>query len=146
MTGETSCQTAAEAAAAAMFAADGASREMGMSLDFAGPGAAHLSMTVRPDMIQGLRVCHGGYIFALADSAMAFASNTESEPALAQTCQVTYLAPAKEGDRLTARAQEVTIAGRTKIYDVEVTDQTGRKIAVFRGQTRTVRGTNASRS
>ena len=91
-------------------------------------------------LVNGLEVCHGGYIFSLADTAMAFASNSANIPNLAQSAQITFLAPARLGDRLTAIATETARAGRNGIYDVAVRNQTGVLIAVFRGQTRAIKG------
>ena len=133
-------QALAEACAAGLLAKDAASRHLGLTLESVGPGAACVSVTVEPQMLNGLDVCHGGFIFALADTAMAYASNSRNRPALAQTCQVTFLAPARGGDRLTATARETAAAGRTGIHDVEVCNQDGKLLAVFRGQTRTVEG------
>lgn len=133
-------QALTEAVAASLMANDAASGHLGLTLDDVSPGAAAMSMTVEPPMLNGLGVCHGGFIFALADTAMAYASNSRNRPALAQTCQVTFLAPARGGDRLTAAAAETATAGRTGIYDVEVRNQDGTLLAVFRGQTRTIEG------
>lgn len=130
----------AEAIATALMANDAASGYLGLTLEAVAPGAATMSMTVESELLNGLDVCHGGFIFSLADTAMAYASNAHNRPALAQSCQVSFLAPARRGDRLTAQAKETATAGRTGIYDVEVRNQDGRLIAVFRGQTRTVQG------
>jgi acyl-CoA thioesterase len=135
-------QQLAEAAAAAMWAEDRASQGLGMRLDAVGPGTATLSMTVRPDMVNGLDLCHGGFIFALADSTFAFACNSHNQRAVAQIASITFVAPARGGDRLTARATEVAAFGRSGIYDIRVTDQAGRLIAEFRGHSRTVKGTH----
>jgi acyl-CoA thioesterase len=135
-------QDLAEAAAAAMWAADNASQGLGMSLDAVTPGTATLSMTVTADMVNGLDVCHGGFIFTLADSAFAFACNSYNQRAVAQIATITFVAPARRGDRLTAWAREVATFGRSGIYDIRVSNQTGALIAEFRGHSRTVKGTH----
>ncbi len=129
----------ARACAEAMWADDTASRGLGMVLDHVAAGTATLSMVVRPDMVNGLAVCHGGFIFTLADSAMAFASNGYGEHALAQQAAVSFIRPARLGERLTAIATERHRAGRGGIYDVRVTgDSDGSVVAEFRGHTRSV--------
>ena len=130
----------ARACADIMWADDKASRGLGMALDEVGPGRAVVSMTVTDAMVNGHGMCHGGYIFTLADSAFAFACNTHTQATVAQSCQVAYLAPGRLGDRLTARATERFRAGRTGITDVTVTRQDGAVIAEFRGNSRTVKG------
>ena len=125
-------QELAEAAADTMWREDNASRRLGMVLEQVAPGAAVLSMPVQEEMANGHGICHGGYIFALADSAFAFA----------QHCSITYIAPAFAGDRLTATAREVSRRGRGGIYDVSVSNQKGEQLAEFRGHSRTVKGTH----
>ncbi len=131
----------ARACAEAMWAEDRASRGLGMTLDHAGPGEAVLSMRVRDDMTNGHGSCHGGFIFALADSAFAFACNAHNQRAVAQHCAVTFLRPGMRGEVLTARAVERVREGRSGIYDVTVTDAEGQVVAEFRGHSRTVPGT-----
>lgn len=135
-------QQIAEAAAAAMWAEDRASRGLGMRLEAVGPGTATLSMPVRDDMVNGLDLCHGGFIFTLADSTFAFACNSYNQRAVAQIASITFLAPARRGDRLTATAREVSSIGRSGLYDIRVTRQTGEPIAEFRGHSRTIKGTH----
>ena len=130
----------ARRAAAAMWADDRASPGLGMSLDAVGPGTAMLSMTVGPTMVNGLDICHGGLIFTLADSAMAFASNSHNQRSVAQTAEIVFLAPARLGTLLVATATERHRAERTGIYDVTVRAATGETIAEFRGMTRTIAG------
>ncbi len=126
--------------AEAMWRDDRASQAQGMSLDAVGPGTATLSMTVTDTMINGHEICHGGLIFTLADSAFAFACNAYNKVTVAQHCSVTFLAPAKLGDRLTARAEERALNGRSGIYDIRVENQDGKAIAEFRGHSRTIKG------
>ncbi len=119
-----------------MYAADAASQWLGMRIDDVGPGSATLTMTVTAQMVNGLDVCHGGIVFTLADSAMAFASNSHGDVSFAVSADMTWLLPATLGDTLTARAREQARRGRTGVYDVDVSNQHGDVIAVFRGRTR----------
>lgn len=138
---EPSAQELAEACAAAMWAEERASRELGMVLERVAPGEAVLSMTVTETMTNGHGTTHGGFIFTLADSAFGYACNTRNQRTVAQHCSITFLAPSAAGDVLTAHAVERALAGRNGIYDITVTDQTGRRVAEFRGHSRTVKGT-----
>lgn len=127
--------------AEAMWAEDKASRAMGMRLDDVGPGFALVSMSVGPDMVNGHGLCHGGYIFALADSAFAFACNSRNQRHVAQHCQITYLTPGRLGMRLLAEARERQRGERSGIYDVTVRSEAGEVIAEFRGHSRSIPGT-----
>lgn len=133
-------QARAQRCADLMFALDEASRGLGMTLEDIAPGRATLSMQVRPDMLNGHGICHGGYIFTLADSAFAFACNTYNQITVAQQNQITYLSPGRSGDRLTATATETAKTGRSGTYDVTVTNGAGDAIALFRGLSRTIKG------
>lgn len=117
-----------------MLAEDEASRGLGMRVERMGPGTATLSMVVRPEMLNGFRICHGGFISTLADSAFAFACNSYNELTVAAGFTVDFIAPAKEGDVLMAEAKEVGVTGRTGIYDATVRNQRGELIATFRGR------------
>ncbi len=108
------------ARAEAMWAADRASSGLGMRLDEVAPGRARLSMTVAEAMANGHGICHGGFIFALADSAMAFAANPRGEAAVAQHASITFVRPARVGEMLVAEAEERMHAGRSGMYDVRV--------------------------
>lgn len=119
-----------------MMLRDAASQGIGARLDCVGPGHATMSMIVRPDMLNGHTICHGGYIFMLADSAFAFACNSRNVMTVAQSNQITFLAPGKPGERLSAEAREVASAGRSGTYDVTVTGADGRIVALFRGLSR----------
>jgi acyl-CoA thioesterase len=132
--------TLARKSAEAMWADDRATAALGMELVAVGPGRATIAMTVREDMTNGHETCHGGFIFALADSTFAFACNSYGQRAVAQHCSVTYLRPAQLGDRLTAECIERTRAGRSGIYDVAVKRSDGALIAEFRGHSRAVEG------
>jgi acyl-CoA thioesterase len=133
-------QALAERVGSRMFESDRASRALGMTIDRIGPGRAILAMAVRDDMVNGHAICHGGFIFALADSAFAFACNSYNFNTVAQGCSIEYLAPAREGDVLTADAQERSLSGRTGVYDIEVTNQRGETIALFRGKSYRIKG------
>jgi acyl-CoA thioesterase len=133
-------QVRAEKSAAAMWATDMASQNLGMQIDHIAPGEATLSMQITDTMLNGHRICHGGYIFTLADSAFAFACNTYNQLVVAQQNQITYLAPGKADQQLTATAIEQSKTGRSGIYDVTVTGEDGRIIALFRGLSRTIKG------
>jgi acyl-CoA thioesterase len=133
-------QQLAEACAAAMWAADRASAGLGMRILRIAPGEADLTMPVEARMVNGHGICHGGFIYTLADSAFAFACNSFNRRAVAQSNSITYLRPARIDDLLTARAIQTTSAGRSGITDVTVTDHQGRSIAVFRGLSRTLEG------
>ncbi|WP_375595347.1 hydroxyphenylacetyl-CoA thioesterase PaaI [Algihabitans albus] len=134
-------QRLAEACASAMFDRDQAARHLGMTVEAVGPGTATLAMTVDERMINGHAICHGGIIFALADTAFAYACNAYNRTTVAQHCAVTFLSPAKLGNRLSAAAVERSRAGRNGIYDIRVTDQDGKPIAEFRGHSRSIQGT-----
>ncbi|MFO1037180.1 MAG: hydroxyphenylacetyl-CoA thioesterase PaaI [Geminicoccaceae bacterium] len=123
-----------------MFARDPASQAMGMTLLEIAPGSARLRMPVREDMLNGHGTCHGGIIFTFADSAFAFACNARNEVTVAQGAQISFVRPARGGDVLEAHAAEVTRAGRTGVYDVEVRDQKGHLIALFRGNSYRLQG------
>jgi acyl-CoA thioesterase len=127
-------QTIAEHVASGMLAQDAASRGLGIKVDAIGPGFARLTMPVRPDMLNGFKICHGGFITTLADSAFAFACNSYNEATVAAGIVVDFVAPAREGELLTAEAREVALAGRTGVYDVTVKNQRSEVIAVLRGR------------
>ena len=120
-----------------MWAEDAASRGLGMVLEHVAAGQARLSMPVRADMVNGLGLCHGGFIFALADSAMAFAANGYGERAVARHNAITYLRPGRLGETLVAEAVERSRAGRSGLYDVRVTGSSDDTVAAeFRGHVR----------
>jgi acyl-CoA thioesterase len=133
-------QALAELAGRTMYERDPASQALGMRLDEIGPGYARMTMAVREDMLNGHRTCHGGYIFMLADSAFAFACNSHNFNTVGAGCTIDYLAPCREGDRLTAEAVEQALSGKTGVYDITVTNQDGSKVALFRGKSHRVNG------
>ena len=130
----------ARACAEAMWKEDDASKGLGMELIEVKPGRATLSMTVQPQMVNGQRIAHGGFIFTLADSALAFACNTHNERAVAAQGSITFIRPGKLGDRLVATAREISRSGRSGIYDIRVTAD-DIVIAEFRGHSCTIAGT-----
>jgi acyl-CoA thioesterase len=122
-----------------MWADDAASAGLGMVLESVGPGRATMAMEVMAHMVNGHGTCHGGFIFALADSAFAFACNSRNDRAVASHCSISYLRPGRRGDRLVAVAEERALAGRSGIYDIRVT--AGETvIAEFRGYCRNIGG------
>ena len=130
----------AKACAETMWAEDRASKALGMRIERIAPGEATLSMTVSADMTNGHDICHGGFIFTLADSTFAFACNTYDQRTVAQQCTVTFIAPVLQGERLTAHAVERNRSGRGGIYDVTVRDSKDNVVAEFRGHSRTIAG------
>jgi len=127
-------QHMAELTATAMFASDAATRGLDMQIVRVAEGAATLSMLIRPDMLNGHKTCHGGYLFTLADSAFAFACNSRNQVTVAAGCSIEFLSPGREGDVITATAAEQSLTGRTGIYDARLTNQHGQLIALFRGK------------
>ena len=134
MADASTAQQTADAVGAHLFANDRASKAMGMRIVAISEGAAFLEMKVRDDMLNGFDICHGGFITTLADSAFAFACNSTGEMTVAAGLTVDFLAPAKAGDVLTARAFEVVQSGRTGVYDITVTNQRGEQVAMVRGR------------
>jgi acyl-CoA thioesterase len=131
----------AEAVGQSMYARDRASQALGMSVEAIGPGHARLRMPVSADMVNGHDTCHGGLIFALADSAFAYACNACNRVTVALGAQITFIGPARQGDVLVAEARERARTRRTGIYDVEVRTADGRAIALFRGNAYETKGT-----
>ena len=123
-----------------MLRNDAATRGLGMDVVDIGPGHATVRMVVRVDMLNGHGTCHGGFISVLADSAFAFACNSYDELTVASGFAIDFLAPGRQNDVLTARCTEVSKAGRTGVYDSEVTNQNNERIAVFRGRSYTLKG------
>jgi len=133
-------QALAEAVAAAMWSRDRAAQALGMRIDSVGPGHATLSMPVRSDMVNGHHICHGGLIFALADTAFAYACNAYNRNTVASGCNIDFVAPGREGDTLQAEAVERSLSGRTGVYDVTVRDGAGNTVALFRGKSYRIAG------
>ncbi len=133
-------QQKAEAAAKLMYDDDRASRALGMELLEVRPGYARMRMTVRVEFTNGHGICHGGFIFLLADSTFAFACNSHNQRAVAAGAAIDFVAPAHEGDVLTAEGVEQHLGKRNGVYDMRVTDQHGHLIALFRGRSATIKG------
>ncbi|HEV3286679.1 MAG TPA: hydroxyphenylacetyl-CoA thioesterase PaaI [Steroidobacteraceae bacterium] len=133
-------QLLAERAAAALFERDRASQALGMRLSGVRPGWAQVSMRVRPDMTNGHGVCHGGIVFALGDSAFAFACNSHNEATVAAAASIDFLAAARAGDELTAEASELWRTRRNGLYEIIVYNQRAERIALFRGRSYRIDG------
>lgn len=133
-------QALAEATRDAMFSRDRAAQAMGITVVAIRPGYALLTMVVRSDMVNGHHICHGGMIFALADTAFAYACNSYNKATVASACNIDFLAPGKEGATLSAEAIEQSLAGRTGVYDVTVKDDAGKTVALFRGKSYRING------
>jgi acyl-CoA thioesterase len=138
--GDRGVQRRAERAAAALFERDRASQALGMRITAIRPGGARVVMRVRADMVNGHGLCHGGLVFALADSAFAFACNSHNESTVAAAAAIDFLAGAREGDELSAEASELWRTRRNGIYEIIVCNQRGERIALFRGRSYRVDG------
>jgi acyl-CoA thioesterase len=130
----------ARAAGASITARDSAARELGITLDEIRPGYARMSMVVETWMLQGHAICHGGILFTLADTAMAFASNSHDQQHLALNANIDFLRPAKAGETLVAEATEGNRTARTGMYDVSIVNGEGKAVCHFRGRTYGVGG------
>lgn len=130
----------ARRAAQALYEGDRASHALGIQLLEVSPGAARMSMPIRADMVNGHRICHGGLVFALADTAFAFACNSYGDNTVAAAASIDFLAPAREGDELTATARELWRSRRSGLYEIDVTNQRGERIALFRGRSQRISG------
>ena len=130
----------ARAVADHMLAQEGTGPAWGIAIEEAREGYARLSMVVRADMLNGHRIAHGGMIFALADTAFAYACNSRNVSTVAQQASIVFLAPAKEGARLVAEAKEQSVAGRSGVYAVTVRTGAGEVVAEFQGLSRSIGG------
>ena len=133
-------QQLANDVAAAMWSRDHATQALGMAIAAIAPGSATLTMPVRQDMLNGHGICHGGFMFTLADSAFAYACNSYNRNTVASACHIDFLASAKEGEMLEAEAVERSAAGRTGVYDVTIKVVGGKTIALFRGKSYRISG------
>ena len=133
-------QQRAERAAAALFERDRASQALGMRLMAVRPGWARVALRVRGDMVNGHGLCHGGIVFALGDSAFAFACNSHNESTVAAAASIDFLSGAREGDELTAEASEIWRTRRNGIYEITICNQHGERVALFRGRSYRVAG------
>ncbi len=126
----------------AMFPLDTASKDtLGLELIACEPGRARMRMTVRPLHLNGHQICHGGFIFTLADSTFAYACNSRNHNTVANGCSIEFLRPAHAGDVLTAEGVEQVLNGRHGVYDIRVSNQKGQKVALFRGKSTQIAGT-----
>ena len=133
-------QALADAVGEQMFADDPATKHLGIQLVSIGPGRANMQMVVQAFMANGHGTCHGGYLFLFADSAFAFACNSHGQRAVAAGASIDFIAPAQVADTLTASAMMLNQSGRSGLYDINVHNQQGQLIAVFRGQSATIKG------
>jgi acyl-CoA thioesterase len=124
----------------AMLAREGTGPAWGVEIEAAGEGHARIAMTLRPDMLNGHGTAHGGMVFALADTAFAYACNSRNAKTVAAQASIVFLDAAREGERLTAEARETALAGRAGVYQVTVRGHDGRVIAEFQGYSRTLGG------
>ena len=131
---------AVSAVAQRMWEDDVPARSLGIVPLEVGPGRATLRMRVRPEFVNAVGVCHGGYLFLFADTAFAFACNSHNQKAVAASAHIDFVAPAYGGDELTAEAIEQHLAGRSGVYDVRVTRASGEVVALFRGKSATIKG------
>ncbi len=130
----------AEQTAEAMYSRDAASKLIGLQILCVRPGYSRLSMVVRPDMVNGHHICHGGYLFTLADSAFAYACNGYNRNTVASACHIDFLTPAREGEVLEAECEERSRSGRTGVYDTTIRHHNGKVIALFRGKSYRIAG------
>jgi acyl-CoA thioesterase len=127
----------ARACADVLWAGDRASRELGLELEEVRAGYARARMRVSESMVNGHDICHGGYVFLLADTAFAFACNSHDESTVAAACDIVFVTPARRGDDLVAEAHERLRFGRNGLVDVTVTrEEDGAVIGEFRGRSR----------
>jgi len=133
-------QALAEASRDALWENDRASRGLGVVVLAVGPGTATLQMVVREDMVNGLEVCHGGYVSLLADSCFGYACNAYNEMTVASGFDIHFMTAARTGDTLTAVATELARNSRTFVYDVIVSNQRGERVAAFRGRSHALKG------
>jgi acyl-CoA thioesterase len=133
-------QRVAEASRDAMWASDRAAQALGIEVHAVGPGSATLTMTVREDMVNGHDLCHGGLIATLADTAFAYACNAYNEITVASGFSIDLIAGARQGDVLSASAVELARSGRTGVYEIDVRNQRGERVAAFRGRSYAMKG------
>jgi acyl-CoA thioesterase len=127
-------QQLAEVVIQAMLAKDRVAQDLNIQLVSVAAGAASMTMTVQERMLNGFAICHGGYITILADTAFAYACNSYNDVTVASSLGIEFIATVQGGDVLTAKATEISLAGRTGLYDIDVSNQDGKRIAVMRGR------------
>ncbi|MZR30546.1 hydroxyphenylacetyl-CoA thioesterase PaaI [Sneathiella litorea] len=123
-----------------MYRKDTAAQHLGIALKEIGPGRAVMTMRVLDYMLNGHRICHGGYVFTLADTAFAYACNSYNQNTVAQAAQINFIQAVPENAFLTATAVEMTRTDRTGLYDITVQDKSGKTVALFRGNSHTIKG------
>lgn len=133
-------QEVAEKVRDGMFANDTVAQFFGMQFIDVAPGYVKMSMKIRPEMLNGFKICHGGMVTTLADTAFAYACNSANEQTVASGLSMDFIAPSFENEILVAEAKEVSQAGRTGVYDITVTKSTGELIAVMRGKSYRIKG------
>ena len=134
-------QQVAERCTAIMWPDDHAAQGLGIVIRETTPGGAVVDMKVRQDMVNGHGICHGGFIFTLADSTFAFACNSYNKNAVAAGCSIEFLRPGNLDDVLTCEGVEQTLQGRHGVYDMRVSNQKGQVVALFRGKSAQIQGT-----
>lgn len=140
MTETIEAEALAEAVGRGMYERDHCARAHGIALEAIAPGYARMGMTVRPDMVNGHDIGHGGMTFTLADTTFAYACNAGNHATVAAACSIVFPAPARLGDRLTAECRVAHQRGRAGVYDTIVTNQEGTVVGLFRGQSMRIRG------
>lgn len=127
--------------AATLLSREGTGPAWGIEIEAADEGYARIAMTLRDDMLNGHGIAHGGMLFALADTAFAYACNSRNVSTVAQSATIIFLEPGKKGERLVAEARESSLKGRSGVYAVKVFGEDGRTIAEFQGLSRAISGT-----
>ncbi|USG59670.1 hydroxyphenylacetyl-CoA thioesterase PaaI [Sneathiella marina] len=130
----------AKTVAETMYRKDIAAQHLGIALKEIGPGRAVMTMRVTDTMLNGHNICHGGYVFTLADTAFAYACNAYNQNAVAQSAQINFLKAVAPDTLLTATAEEQSRTGRTGLYDITVTNEQDDIVALFRGNSHTIKG------
>jgi len=133
-------QALADTVGREMYARDRNAHFMGIQLGEVRPGYARMHLKVRPEMTNSHNICHGGVIFTLADTAFAYACNSYNHNTVASGCAIDFISPAHAGETLTATAEERALSGRTGVYDIEVRNEQGKAIALFRGKSYRIKG------
>lgn len=137
---EVTAQHLAEKTCTYLYQKDYASQALGIQISQILPGAVTLTMPIRQDMINGMNICHGGIISALADTALAFACNTENILSIVSSFTMEFILPVQQGDLLSASTQAIAQTGRTMLYDVNVYNQHQQLIATLRGRVQRLLG------
>jgi acyl-CoA thioesterase len=127
-------QNLAETVSQAMLAKDRVAQDLDIRLLTVGAGSATMTMTVQERMLNGFAICHGGYITILADTAFAYACNSYNDVTVASSLGIEFIAAVQGDDVLTAKATEISLAGRTGLYDIDISNQDGKRVAVMRGR------------